>query len=167
MSGRRRRRLLRDTEVRSSFALTYVNKPSDDISSILRGDMGSATILTVRSVKRINAINYVNQFYPQLVNFLDYFHSQFYNIIDMITNEADINTIISTARNLRQFISSKVENLNYIPGAESLVAELGRCETLLVDILEDLISGVELGIVLQRVHYMQRLLKKINDSFKD
>ncbi len=134
---------------------------------MLREDMGSATTLTVRSIKKINAINYVNQFYPQLVNFLDYFHSQFYNIIDMITNEADINTIISTAQNLRGFINTKVESLNYIPGAESLVAELGRCETLLVDIIQDLIDGIEMGIVLQRVQYMQRLLKKIDDSFKE
>ncbi len=159
--------MLRDPEVRTAVAATFITKPTDEAAAMLRLDTGTATVLNVSAVKKINAINYANQFYPQLVNFLDYFYNQFYNIIDMIKNEADINTIISAAQSLRGFINTKVESLNYIPGAESLVAELGRCETLLVDIIQDLIDGAELEIVLRRVHYMQRLLKKIDDSFKE
>ena len=159
--------MLRDIETTNMDVSLYVDKPTIEQAATLRLDMGTATILNINSIKKINAISYANQFYPQLANFLDYFYAQFYNIVDMIKNAADINTIISAARSLREFINTKVESLNYIPGAESLVAELVRCETLLLDILQDLMDSAPLGIVLQRINYMKRLLVKITDSFNN
>lgn len=157
---------MRDPEVRTTISAQIITKPSDEAATTIRQDTGkSATSLTVVSIKKINAINYVNQFYPQLQNFLAYFHQRFYEILDMITNAADINMIIASAKSLRTFINSEVQSLNYIPGAESLVEELVRCETLLIDIMEDLISCVEPGIIVQRVNYMKVLLAKINASF--
>jgi hypothetical protein len=168
MSGRRRSRMLRDPETRPTIANTYLAKTSDQAATAISQDTGtSSAILTSDSIKKINAINYVNQFYPQLQIFLKYFHEQFFNIIDMITNAVDIHQIIEAAKALRTFINSEVQSLNYIPGAGSLIDELVRCESLLLDIMEDLISCVEPGIIVQRVNYMKALLTKINESFRE
>lgn len=142
-------------------------KPSEQAWTLIRDASRDPAIIDITAIKVINGVNYVNQYYPQLVNFLSYFHTQFYNIIDMITNEVDMNTIISTARNLRDFINVRIESLNYIPGAKSLIAALEECETLLLDILQDLIDAVEIPIVMQRVNYLQDILTRINDSFKE
>ncbi len=142
-------------------------KPPDQTRELLRADNRDEVQIGAATISRINAIAYINQYYPQLQNFLGYFHTRFYEIIDMITAATDITVIIAAAKSLRSFIATHVENLQYLPGAESLVVALGRCETILLDIIQDLIDGVELLIVRQRVNYMRELLIKIDNSYKD
>jgi hypothetical protein len=167
MSGRRRRRVLRDTEIRAEMTNRLIVKPPDQTRELLRADNRDEVQIGAATISRINAIAYINQYYPQLQNFLGYFHTRFYEIIDMITAATDITVIIAAAKSLRSFIATHVENLQYLPGAESLVVALGRCETILLDIIQDLIDGVELLIVRQRVNYMRELLIKIDNSYKD
>ena len=167
MSGRRRRRDLRDVEVRAEMTNRLIVKPTDETRELLRADNRDEVQIGAATISRINAIAYINQYYPQLANFLDYFHARFYEIIDMVTAATDIKGIIAAAKSLRSFIATHVESLEYLPGSESLVVALGRCETILIDIIQDLIDGAELLIVRQRITYMRELLTKINASFAE
>lgn len=165
MASRARRRMIRDPEKRT-IASPFIIKPlTNDQLDIIREITNTATLNT-NTIQKINAFNYVNQFYPQLESFLDYYYDRFYNIIDMITDGVNIIFIVAHAKSLADFTRKEVNSLNYIPGTEGLIVELYQCEELLIDIIDDIIKGVEPPLIKQRLEFMKRLLAKVTRKYE-
>jgi hypothetical protein len=57
--------------------------------------------------------------------------------------------------------------LNYIPGTDGFMVELEKCEELLLDILQDVIDGVDAPIITQRLNFMKTIIAKISNRHID
>lgn len=156
--------MIKDPEKRAIMPAFLVRPLTDEQLGTIR-EIANTPILNTNTIQKLNAFNYVNQFYPQLESFLDYYYDRFYRIIDMITNGIDITIIVANAKTLADFTKKEVESLNYIPGTEGLIVELYQCEELLIDILDDIIKGVEPPLIKQRLEFMKRLLNKVTQKF--
>ena len=165
MASRARRRIIRDPEKRT-IASPFIVKPLTSGQLDIIREVTDTPILNTETIKRLNAFNYVNQFYPQLESFLDYYYDRFYKIIDMITNAVDIIFIVAHAKSLADFSKKEVESLYYVPGTEGLIVELYQCEELLVDIIDDITKGVEPPMIKQRLEFMKRLLAKVTRKYE-
>jgi hypothetical protein len=164
MASRARRRTIRDPEKRPTFIPKYIDTLTENQAQVVR-EITNTPVLNDQTIKKINAFNYVNQFYPQLENFLDFYYNRFYKIIDMITDGIDIIFIVAHAKSLTEFTKREIESLNYIPGTDGLIVELYQCEELLIDIIDDIIKGVEPPLIKQRLEFMKRLLNKVTNKF--
>ena len=162
MAKRARRRNLRDIiEKESNLQHAFIiKKPTNSQLEILR-EITPEPILNEETAKKINALNYADQYYPKLQNFLDYYYNRFYSIIDMVTNGVSIEIIISHAKSLSKYSRQEVNSLKYLPGTEGLIDELFLCEELLLDIIDDIIHSVEPPLIKQRLNFMKDLLNKI------
>ena len=168
MPSRSRRRNLRNPDMREEQMGKLFDKPSIRQIEIIQGELKSVlTNLDAKTISRINAINYVDQNIPALINFLDYYYQYFYKIIDMISKSADITVIIASANFLSKFSSTEIANLNYIPGTDGFMVELEKCEELLLDILQDVIDGVDAPIITQRLNFMKTIIAKISNRHID
>ena len=165
MASRVRRRMLRDPEKRPIVPAFLVKPLTTEQLDTIR-EITNTPVLNTETIQKKNAFNYVNQFYPQLESFLDYYYARFYKVIDMITNGESIIFIVAHAKSLADFTKKQVESLNYIPGTEGLIVELYQCEELLIDIIDDIIKGVEPPLIKQRLKFMKRLLDKVARKYE-
>jgi hypothetical protein len=146
----------------TEFATIY-NKPATfepKLTSMSDVLANNASLVSNESMAKVKNLLFTIDNINIILTFYNNAHDRIYTIFDMLIAKRDITDIISYARNLRGYMTTEIENLSGISGTTAESDLFDNCKYLLLDILDDIIAGVEMNIILRRIYYLREVLAK-------
>jgi hypothetical protein len=160
-----------NTQVKTEVSITTtLFKPPQSVKPIIDSTSPTLTVnhnvVSTTSINTINTVIFTLNNLGNLTDLYDEINIRINALIDMIISKRDIDTIIQYAKTVRGFISTRLETINdSIPSNMSQAVEIvNKLQYLVIDILDDIINRVEIGIVERRIKYVIELLAEIKNN---
>ena len=157
-----------DVTVQTNVSITTaLFKPPQTVKPTLNYTSEALTVnynvVNTNSINTMNTVIFTLNNINDLITLYDSINQRINVLIDMIITKRDIDTIIQYAQGVKSYLNSRLETINdTIPsGVSDSTAFVNELQYLVIDILDDIINQVEIGIVERRVTYLIEQLVKL------